>query len=186
MHLRGPIDPEEDDLSDRWVDDDAGAVTEDELRGLRLDELTEAAKAEWPDMDRATLVALMAHTGHLTRIPEERRYVLSRSAIAASIGRNVRPKRGLVFPVIYPEHVSAVLRSLGWPAIKERVASLLDERARRSVVVSDLRHLPVNTLVRLSGVAKRTIERDFVRKWNEVADLRIEGKGGDNPETRTF
>lgn len=177
-HLHGPIDPQDDDLPDRWDDDDASPTTEALPHGYHVDALTAAAQAEWPDMDRPTLVALMAHAGHLTRISDERRYILSQTALDAKVGRNVRPKRGRVFPIIYPEHVSAVLRSLGWPEIKERIASLPDGRARRSMVVSDLPHLPVSTLVRLSGAKRRTIELDLARQRDRetglIADLRME------------
>jgi hypothetical protein len=153
------------------------AASSDHRLGLKVDDLVAVARAELSELDRPTVVALMADVGHFTRLAHERRYVLSDNARAWGVGRNVRPKRGHVFPVIYPEHVPMVLRSLAWPWIKDRARSFADDRGRRAFLVRHYSHLPVNTLVHLSGSKKRTVELDLakMRKTTpeSIADLRI-------------
>jgi len=145
--------------------------------GLTMEELVEAIKTEGTDLDRPTVVALMADVGHLARLPTQRRYLLSSDAERWGLGRNVRPKRGFPFPIVYPEHVPMVIRSLGWSWIKERVASIADMRSRREFLVRYYNHLPVATLVRLSGSKKRTVELHLARlrkaPASQVADLRM-------------
>jgi hypothetical protein len=162
-HLRGPIASEDDDLSDRWRDGDDTAAPREPRRGLTMDEVAAAAKIEWPELDRLTVVSLMADAGHLTRHPEQRRYLLSPKGIAQGIGRNVKPLDGFPFPTIYPEHLPAVLRSLDWPKIKDSVAVLPTETARRRHVAERFGHLPVETLMRLSGAKRRTMMRELAR-----------------------
>jgi hypothetical protein len=145
--------------------------------GLNMDELILAIRGEGLDLDRPTVVALMADAGHLVRLPTQRRYLLSPDAERWGLGRNVQPKRGFPFPVIYHEHVPMVARSLGWSWIMQRAASFVDTRSRREFLARHYSHLPVETLVRLSGSKKRTVELDLARlrktAAQRIADLRI-------------
>jgi hypothetical protein len=144
--------------------------------GLTMDELVEVIRAEGVDLERPAIIALMADVGHLIRLSEQRRYLLAPDAVRWGLGRNVQPKRGYPFPVIYSEHVPMVIRSLGWSWITQRVALFVDVRARRAFLVRYYSHLPVETLVRLSGSKKRTVELDLARSRKttaqRIADLR--------------
>lgn len=128
-----------------------------------MDEVSAAAQAEWPEMDRLTVVSLMAGAGHLTHDALHRRYLLSRDAIRAGAGRNVQPMRGFPFPIVYPEYVPMVLRSLAWDWIKGRVALLPTKTDRREFLARFYAHLPMNTLVRMSGASSRSMERAVAR-----------------------
>jgi hypothetical protein len=161
-HLRGPIDSAEDDAGENVAN--AGALPT--RWGLTMDMLAEAARGRWPEMDRPTLVALMADVGHLEHVPRERRYFLSAGAVEWGVGRNVRPKRGHVFPIIYPAHAEMVLSSLDWDRLKEHVGSLPGTGERRDFLVRHCGHLPVDALVRLSGAKKRTLELYLARQRN--------------------
>jgi hypothetical protein len=151
--------------------------TSQQRDGLKMEELVEAIRADGVDLDRPTIVALMADVGHLVRLPAQRRYLLSPAAEHWGLGRNVRPKRGFPFPIIYPEHAPMVARSLGWSWITQRAASFVYTRSRREFLVRHYNHLPVETLVRLSGSKKRTVELDLARLRTaadqRIADLRI-------------
>lgn len=168
----GPIAPDNDDLAGKEEDGDGHAAISSH-RGLTMDELTDLIAEDVPAVtgagdysgipDRPTLTALMVAAGYLTRIPEDRRYVLSKSAVNGKVGRNVRPKRGYPFPIVFPESVAEVLCSLGWTELKACVASLSTVKERTGFLARHYRHLPVDTLVKLSGSSKRTMERALAK-----------------------
>jgi hypothetical protein len=133
-----------------------------------MDELTASAVAFIPDLpNRDTLRALMVAAGHLTHVPKERRYLLSAAAIREGIGRNVRPRRGFRFAVIFPENVAMILRSLDWRHIKARVAALPTVMARREYLARWHSPLPTKTLAGLTGCSVRTMERALARSSHD-------------------
>ena len=159
----GAIAPEDDDQSDRW-DDDEYPPPRSQRRGIDMDGLTAAAASVLPDLPgRDTLRVLMVAAGHLKHVARERRYLLSAAAIREGIGRNVRPRRGFRFPVIFPESVPTVLRSLDWGHIKARVAALPEGRERQEYLARWHGMLPTKTLAGLAGCGVRTMERALAR-----------------------
>jgi hypothetical protein len=116
---------------------------------------------------RATLCALLVHHGYLELAPyggTQQRHLLTRQAVAAGLGTNVRPisrrQRGrhhakaAPFPVFYRDAIDAILWTLDYEGLTATAAIVAEKRKRAKWLLMHWGFLPRQELARLSGYSE--------------------------------
>lgn len=124
-------------------------------------------------MERETLACLLEHHGYLELVPfggTQRRRLVTDQAFTAGLGHNVDAShiriaavegknRAGVFPVFYPEHVSAILWTLDHAGISATAATIKGKRGRLHWLLNNHGHLPTAEIASLSGYSRRGVEK---------------------------
>lgn len=135
--------------------------------------MTIAEMAEHAGLNRETLACLLEHHGYLELVPfggRQRRRLVTDRAFAAGLGHNADAsrkrvasiegaRRACVFPVFYPEHVSAILWTLDHPGIVRAAPAIPRKRDRLAWLLAHHGYLPTAEVADLSGFSRRGVEK---------------------------
>jgi hypothetical protein len=140
--------------------------------GLPLQEIADIAH-----MPIATLTALLEHHGYIETVPyggQQRRRLVTDQAFYAEFGHNVDGgaariahleghNRASVFPVFYPEVVSAILWTLDLEGIAAHAASITNKHQRLQWLLGAHSYLPNAEIARLGGCSRGGVEKARAR-----------------------